>query len=213
MSTARPGDWSRPHTPGESTTQGPGEPATDEQRFRALFDVHYTQIARYFVSRGCTAADADDLVAATFEVAWRQLDAVPRGEEAILWLYGVARNHLRNARRKAQREAAFLDDFRHAVPPVAELPVQSRADAAKTMRALARLKPPDRELVLLVAWDELTPSEAGRVLGLRPSAARSRLHRARRRLAELLDPATDGPPAQSSRARSAREQDPAAPRR
>jgi len=181
-------------------TKQRGEPATDEQRFRALFDAHYSQIARYFVNQGRTAADADDLVAATFEVAWRRLDAVPRGEEAILWLYGVARNQLRNAQRKTEREAAFVDDFGHTTAPVAELPVEHRAAAAETMQALARLKPQDRELVLLVAWDELSPSEAGRVLGLRPNAARSRLHRARRRLAELLDPATDGPPIESSAA-------------
>lgn len=170
------------------------EPVTDEQRFRALFDAHYGQVARYFVNRGRTAADADDLVAATFEVAWRQLDAVPRGEDALLWLYGVARNQLRNARRKAQREAALVDDVGYTLATVAELPVEDRAEAAETMRALARLKPPDRELVLLVTWDELTPSEAGRVLGLPPGAARTRLHRARRRLAELLDaPTTEGP--------------------
>ncbi|MGH2861544.1 MAG: RNA polymerase sigma factor [Solirubrobacteraceae bacterium] len=171
-----------------------GELVDDEQRFRALFDAHYAQIARYFVNRGRTDADADDLVAATFEVAWRQLKKVPSGEGAVPWLYGVARNQLRNAWRKAQREAAFVDDMGHAMATVAELPLEQRAAAAETMQALARLKREDRELVLLVTWDELSPSEAGRALGLRPNAARTRLHRARRRLAEMLDtPVTEGP--------------------
>lgn len=77
----------------------------DEARFRSRFEEHYHAIARYFLARGRNAAEADDLVAATFEVAWRQLDAVPRGEDALLWLYGVARHQLRNARRRPSARA------------------------------------------------------------------------------------------------------------
>ena len=66
------------------------------------------------------------------------------------------------------------------------MPIEDRAASAEVMGALAQLKPVDRDLILLVAWDELTPSEAGQVLGLRPVTARSRLHRARQRLSALL---------------------------
>jgi DNA-directed RNA polymerase specialized sigma24 family protein len=48
-----------------------------EARFRALFGVQYHLIAGYFRARGHRAGDVDDLVAATFEVAWRQRDTVP----------------------------------------------------------------------------------------------------------------------------------------
>lgn len=72
------------------------------------------------------------------------------GDEAILWLYGVARNQLRNARRKARREATLVDDVGYTMATVAELPVEDREEAAATMHALARLKRQDRELVLLV---------------------------------------------------------------
>jgi RNA polymerase sigma factor (sigma-70 family) len=169
---------------------------TEEARFQALFDAHYSAIARYFLSRCDRAADVDDLVAATFEVAWCQLDAVPAGDEAIPWLFAVARNHLRNARRKTQREAAFIAALTPTVPTSAEMAVQGREEFAETMRALAQLRPLDRDLILLVTWDELTPSGAGRVLGLRPNAARSRLHRARQRLAALLEAET--PPASAT---------------
>ena len=61
-------------------------------------------------TRGHGPADADDLIAGTFEVAWRQMDKLPEGREALPWLLGVARNLSRNARRKSQREAAFVND-------------------------------------------------------------------------------------------------------
>jgi DNA-directed RNA polymerase specialized sigma24 family protein len=54
-------------------------------------------------------------------------------------------------------------------------------------RALRQLRDVDRDLILLVAWDGLSPSQAGSVLGLRPVTARSRLHRARQRLAALVE--------------------------
>ena len=159
----------------------------DEQRFGDLFTEHYRAIARYFLARGHAAGDADDLVAATFEVAWRRFGRLPPGEEVVPWLYGVARNHSRNARRKTRRETDFVHDMTFTAATSTELPIEDREEFAETMRALRRLKPADRELILLVAWDELTPTDAGRVLGLSSNAARTRLHRARRRLADLLE--------------------------
>jgi hypothetical protein len=49
---------------------------SSEARFRGLFDAHYSGVARYVLARGFQAADADDLIAATFEVAWRRLDTL-----------------------------------------------------------------------------------------------------------------------------------------
>jgi len=80
---------------------------TRDARFRALFSDHYPAVARYVLARGYQAADADDLIAATFEVAWRRLDAVPPDREAVAWLLTVARNLSRNAYRKTPRELRF----------------------------------------------------------------------------------------------------------
>ncbi len=160
---------------------------TRDARFRALFSDHYPAVARYVLARGYQAADADDLIAATFEVAWRRLDAVPPDREAVAWLLTVARNLSRNAYRKTQRELAVLDRLASSEPVRTETTGDGRSDWTQVRAALGSLKPLDRDLILLVAWDELTPSEAGEVLGLRPVTARSRLHRARQRLAQLLD--------------------------
>lgn len=163
---------------------------TPEERFETTFDAHYRAVARYLRTRGHTAADADDLIAGTFEVAWRQMDKLPPGREALPWLLAVARNLSRNHRRKSQREASFLNGVGPVTLPWAAMQIEDRAASAEVMAALAQLKPVDRDLVLLVAWDELSPSEAGQVLGLRPVTARSRLHRARQRLSALLEGST-----------------------
>lgn len=157
-----------------------------EQRFCRLFEATYPAVARYARHRGLSGHDADDLAAATYEVAWRRLDAVPGGEEALPWLFAVALNHLRNHRRKLARERSLLQRLPapEPVPPTAEAGAFSWQDIR---RALDTLSVDDRELVLLVAWDGLSPARAARVLGLTPVATRSRLHRARARLAQSLD--------------------------
>lgn len=169
-----------------------------EERFRAAFEEHYRAVARYLRTRGHASADADDLIAGTFEVAWQKIDRVPEGRDALPWLLGVARNLSRNARRKTQREASFLSELSAVTVASAEIPIVDRARTAEIMSALVQLRPLDRDLILLVAWDELTPSEAGQVLGLRAVTARSRLHRARQRLRALLEVsaahAADTPP-------------------
>jgi RNA polymerase sigma-70 factor (ECF subfamily) len=168
---------------------------TREERFHALFEEHYRAVARFLRTRGHDPADADDLIAGTFEVVWRNMEKVPPGREALPWLLGIARNLSRNARRKSQREASFVNDLTATTLPWDELPIQDREESAVVLAALAQLRPADRDLILLVAWDELTPAQAAQVLGLRPVTARSRLHRARQRLRALLQespvPSTD----------------------
>jgi len=67
-------------------------------------------------------------------------------------------------------------------------PRQCRAELDPHLeQALRALRPTDREALLLVAWEDLTPSQAARALGIRPTAFRVRLLRARRRLCRALD--------------------------
>jgi RNA polymerase sigma-70 factor, ECF subfamily len=154
-----------------------------ETRFRAVFESTYPVLVRYARRHGLSASDADDLVAETYEIAWRRVDAVPAGDEALPWLLGVSRNLLRNRRRRLWRDRSLLQ--RLGPPPEADmgLPTVSWQDIR---RALDRLSGEDRELILLIAWDGLEPAQAATVLGLTPGAARTRLHRARGRMADLL---------------------------
>ena len=179
------------------TPRGHNPSLTREERFRASFEEHYRAVARFVRTRGHGSSDAEDIIAATFEVAWKRMDKLPEGREALPWLLGIARNLSRNAQRKSKREASFVNELSAVTVPWTEMPIEDRAASAEVMAALAQLPPLDRDLILLVAWDELSPAEAGQVLGLRPVTARSRLHRARRRMTALLKE-SDAPASRSA---------------
>lgn len=150
-------------------------------RFRAIFDVAYTPLLAY-ARRRCGQDGADDLVAEVLAVAWRRLDDVP--EDAPLpWLYGVARRTLLNRRRSLERRARLALRLR----------LERSRDVTEStdhvvLEALHRLRPADREVLRLAAWEELRPAEIGVVLGCTANAAALRLSRARARLrAELTE--------------------------
>ncbi|MGD9696741.1 MAG: RNA polymerase sigma factor [Thermoleophilia bacterium] len=171
--------------------------ADDTRRaaFEALYDAHASDVLSYALRRVDEPADAADVVADTFLTAWRRLDDIPPGERSRLWLYGVARNVLSNQRRGMRRRDRLGGRLREqlalaaaSVPPPGGGPATVRA-------AMARLGRADREIIALTAWEGLDVAEAARVLGLRPTTARTRLHRARTRLrAHLIEAgALDGP--------------------
>lgn len=156
-----------------------------ESRFRALFNENYHPLARYARHRGLNTEEADDLIASTFEVVWRRFESVPDGDEAVLWLYGIAFNQLRNLRRSNRRQTRLAarivpTGLMPDSPELSDTPIE-------TIRAALRaLSFDDREVILLVAGEGLSADEVGVVLGCGAIAARSRLHRARKRLAIIL---------------------------
>ncbi|HEY6730624.1 MAG TPA: RNA polymerase sigma factor [Solirubrobacterales bacterium] len=155
-----------------------------ESRFSRLYRDHESEILRYALRRSAEPQDAADVVAETFLVAWRRLGEVPVGEEARLWLYATARrvlaNHQRGIKRRTRLAERLRDELRR------QLPLQPASDRP-VLDALASLPDADRELLMLVGMEELSPSEAARVLGISAMAARTRLHRARRRLRARLN--------------------------
>ncbi|RSN11615.1 RNA polymerase subunit sigma-24 [Nonomuraea sp. WAC 01424] len=155
-------------------------------RFEAAYNRAYGQITAYAARRCDSPQDAADVVAETFTVAWRRVDELPEGEEATLWLYGVARkvlaNHFRGDNRRrvrtAELDAELADLYGHSPDTQVEL------DAIG--RAFRGLPDDDRELLSLVAWEGLEREEIARALGLSRNAVRIRLHRARKRLSRAL---------------------------
>jgi len=154
---------------------------TDEIRFRAVF-AHLGAVTAYARRRG--SADADAIAAETMTIAWRRLADVPQ-DDPLPWLYGTARNLLLAEARHRNRRTA-LREPEDTVPA----PNASELDA-ELEQALRSLTPTDREALLLIAWDDLTPSQAARALGVNPTAFRVRLLRARRRLRASLNAADD----------------------
>jgi RNA polymerase sigma factor (sigma-70 family) len=157
--------------------------------FNALFDAHQLAILGYLARRTEQPADAADLLADVFLTAWRRVSEIPEGMEARMWLFGVARNALRNHRRGRVRHGQLVararDELLVAVPHDARV-------AADVVYALSRLRETDREVLTLTVWEGLEPSEIGMLLKLSQGAVRVRLHRARRRLRQIL---SEAPPA------------------
>jgi RNA polymerase sigma factor (sigma-70 family) len=150
-------------------------------RFKVLYGAHAPAVKGYILRRAEPSL-ADDLLAEVFIVAWRRLDEVPA--DPLPWLLGVARRVLATQRRGERRRRALRDRLAEnsAAPPA----IQAGPDTARLRGALERLGESDRELLLLIAWEELSPSQVAAVLGVKPGTVRVRLHRARRRLAEAL---------------------------
>lgn len=161
------------------------------ERFAVLFDRHAAYIHRYLARRTGSQA-AEDLVAETFLTAFRKRRRYQHGyANARPWLYGIA-THLVG---QHYRDLARQHRLRQAAGPAPVAPdFSERADARVTATAirpvltgaLASLPPGDRDVLLLVAWEELSYEEVARALGIPLGTVRSRLHRARVRLRKAL---------------------------
>ncbi len=156
-----------------------GAPVHDTAWFEQLMVAHASAVHRYFLRR-TASADAEDLTADVLAVAWRRRHDVPDAAP-LAWLYRTAGFVLANHRRKGRPV------------PVAELPETADLDdpACQVVRdddlrrALAALRPRDRQILLLNAWEGLAGAELAVVLGLTRGAADAALSRARARLREV----------------------------
>jgi RNA polymerase sigma-70 factor, ECF subfamily len=165
----------------------PGE--SQRRRFESVYLAHYPAVLTYVRRRTDTADDAADAIAETFTTAWRRIDDVPAGDEALLWLYGVARRVLANHRRGESRRTALAVRLRAELTEYVDAGPGVDGDHAEVRDAFWRLNDDDRELLSLVGWEGLRAAEIATVLGCSRGAVRLRLHRARKRLAKELDSA------------------------
>jgi RNA polymerase sigma factor (sigma-70 family) len=164
--------------------QGAGKVALDfEALYRAARDDVFAYVATLLRDRGA----AEDVTALAFERAFRKrgkFDA-RRGSERA-WLFGIARNAALDELRKRKRSAALAAEPEDAAPgPDEEMDRALRRAAVRT--ALAALEPRERELIALKFHAGLDNAEIAAVLGVSPSNAGTRLHRALTKLREMLD--------------------------
>lgn len=156
--------------------------------FHAVFDEHYWKVRAYALRRTGQSTDADDVVAEVFLVAWRRRPDVPAPpSETLSWLLAVARGILANQRRAGNRRARLHARIATADPPTYAPDAGTGAVEVTVVReALARLRPLDREVLMLVVWDDLSRTEAAAVLDISENAVNLRLFKARKALADLL---------------------------
>jgi RNA polymerase sigma factor (sigma-70 family) len=135
---------------------------------------------------------AEDLTAEVFLRALRSLDRFdPSRGSPRAWLFRIAQNALRDHQRQARRRAvvpiAALRDLKCEAPSPEERLLWEE-EVARLLSALAELPSNDREIIGLCYGSDLSVAEAGEVLGLRDTAARTRLWRALGRLRKVLSP-------------------------
>lgn len=148
--------------------------------FEELYRQTAAQLFGFFRRRG--VVDPADLVAEVFTIAWRSRSKLPGAELRRAWLFGTARRLLlAEFRHRAQERERDEVLARQPDPELQSDATDERHQAI--LAALARLRPDERELILLVEWERLTPAEAAQALGIKPGTARVRLHRARQALA------------------------------
>lgn len=160
-----------------------------QNRFNRLYDELWSDLRGYLRRRCTTDADADDLLAETFTIVWRRIADVPAGHDSRPWIFGIARNLIREYYRGRDRRRQITDRLLSELVtrPAAESgPRKELDDLAVTIQALGLLNEADRELIQLVAWEGLSHADCGVILQCSTNAVGIRLHRARARLQEKI---------------------------
>ena len=140
-----------------------------------------------YLSRRSSRAVADDLLGEVWVRSFRARGSYDCAwSDARPWLYGIARNVLREHWR-AQRRASGIEDTSHDPWDVVDTRIDAQAQRNMVFAVLDELSSSDREILLLVAWEQLSPSEAAISLGISSGAARWRLHHARRVFRDRFD--------------------------
>ena len=163
----------------------------DPEAFAELYDRHAARIYRY-VERRLGERAAEDVLAETFLAAFRRRYRYDLSRaDAGPWLYGIAANVIGKHRRAELRMLGAL--ARTGIDPVSEgdsEPVDQRVSARAVQRdlaaALARLAARDRDVLLLIAWADLSYEEVAVALDIPVGTVRSRLNRARSKVREAL---------------------------
>lgn len=173
------------------------ESATDPEAFAILYDRHAATLHRY-VARRLGEGAADDIVADTFFSAFskRARFDPATSRDARPWLYGIAANligkHARSEVRMLRAYARTGADpvLTRQVTAACDEDAAGRVDSASASRDLARalsaLAAGDREVLLLVAWADLSYAEVAAALGIPVGTVRSRLNRARTKVRAAL---------------------------
>jgi RNA polymerase sigma-70 factor (ECF subfamily) len=137
---------------------------------------------------------ADDLVQEALVKAWNHLESFEQGTNLKAWLFTILRNAYFSELRKTKREVADSDGqlaARLSVPPEQ----QGHLDLVDLNRALSQLPPDQREALILVGAEGFSYEDAASISGCAIGTVKSRVNRARAKLAELMamDPSDEAP--------------------
>ncbi|MEN0084657.1 MAG: sigma-70 family RNA polymerase sigma factor [Leifsonia sp.] len=166
--------------------------AGDGDAFAALFRRHRDRVFRHVLRLASTPTDAEDLVALTFAEAWRKRGRIHTSEASLLpWLLVTASHLARNNTRAFRRHQALLAKMPSPEPSPDHsdrvLDQLDHEDIARRIReSFDRLTDRDREILSLCVLEELSTNQVATLLRVPAGTVKSRLSRARSRLAEIV---------------------------
>jgi len=166
--------------------------AGDHDAFGELFDAYARSVYNHAFRLTGDWAQAEDIVSLTFLDAWRLRGKVDEeGGSLRPWLLGIATNVTRNTRRAARRHAAAVsrlprDEVERDFADEVAARLDDKAELALVRTALATLRRAEREVLALCVWSGLDYRAAAEALGVPVGTVRSRLSRARAKLAKHL---------------------------
>ena len=170
----------------------------DPDRFRELFERHYPATF-VFLRRRVGPELAEDLAIETFAVAFRRRESYDeRQHSARPWLFGIATNLVRRHHRSEHRRLAAyartpVDLFQDEETAAIDTRVSADALSSTLGRSLTTMRGQDRDVLLLIAWADLTYAEVAAALGTPIGTVRSRLARARQHIRRDLPDVNDWP--------------------
>jgi RNA polymerase sigma-70 factor (ECF subfamily) len=169
-------------------------------RFATIFDRHAPAIHRYLQRRVGEQA-AEDVLGETFLIAFRRRGSFdPERSDARPWLYGIAAKLVVDHHRRETRQRGIVGLPDRATDEHADEVadrVSAQSQQAILRAALDRLSDDDREVLMLIAWEELSYAEVAEAMRIPVGTVRSRLHRARQQIRRWL--ATAGNPTELTR--------------
>ena len=160
--------------------------------FAWLFDRHRNRVYRHALRMLGDVHDAEDVTAGAFLELWRRREAVTLVEGSVLpWLLVTTSNLSRNVARSLRRYRSVLgslprSETSRGAGEVAEERLEMASGERRVREALRTLSAPDAALIAMTAFEGYSPREAASALGISEGAARTRLHRARARVASVL---------------------------
>jgi len=195
-------DWAPPSGTMDTESGGPlsasagsaAAPLDNTQRdqiFRQLVDAHQKRLYRFILKNVGNATDAEDLAQQAFAEAVRSFVSFRGESELSTWLYGIAMNLVRNfLSRSPHRLYQFESDESLADTT---LDNKTPVDQVEADQVLVRLQheldglPPEmRDVLMLVAVEDLSYEEAATMLSIPIGTVRSRVARARAALRTRL---------------------------
>ncbi|MBN2621194.1 RNA polymerase sigma factor [candidate division WOR-3 bacterium] len=157
----------------------------DESACQILLNIYKGRIFSYIYRMVRNYHDAEDITFDTFIKCFKNLSRFDTSKRFTTWLFTIAHNTTLDFFRKNKQEYEYFDET-HAAPDNLVEEFEKKRKREKIDQCLAQLPLIDRELVILFHREEHTYEEISEILDLPITTIKTRLHRARKKLADLV---------------------------